>query len=58
MELGDIIIGLNGESVYTMEELNKKLDGFSAGDTVNITVYRSSTETQFEIALQLDESRS
>lgn len=58
MELGDIIIGLNGESVYTMEELNKRLDEFSAGDTVNITVYRSSTETQFEIALQLDESRS
>ncbi len=58
IEAGDIIIGLDGQSIYTMEELNKMLDSYSAGDTVKITVYRRSTETQFEIPLQLDESRS
>jgi hypothetical protein len=41
-----------------MEELNDSLKEFSAGDTVSITVYRQSTETQFEIALLLDESSS
>jgi serine protease Do len=58
MEVGDIIIGLDGESVSTMEELNNSLKKFAAGDTVSITVYRQSTETQFEISLLLDESIS
>ncbi len=58
IEVGDIIIGLNGKSIYTMEELNKMLDEFTAGDTVNLTIYRRDTEAQFEIQLVLDESRS
>lgn len=58
IEVGDIIIGLNGKSIYTMEELNKMLDEFTAGDTVNLTIYRRDTEAQFEIPLILDESRS
>lgn len=58
IEVGDIIIGLNGQSIYTMEELNKMLDEFTAGDTVNLTIYRRDTEAQFEIPLVLDESRS
>ncbi len=58
IEVGDIIIGLNGKSTYTMEELNKMLDEFTAGDTVNLTIYRRDTEAQFEIPLVLDESRS
>lgn len=58
IEVGDIIIGLNGKSIYTMEELNKMLDEFTAGDTVNLTIYRRDTEAQFEIPLVLDESRS
>lgn len=55
IEIGDIIIAFNGESIYTMEELNKRLDDLSAGDTVNLTVYRRDTDTQFELPLVLDE---
>ncbi|MGN0586894.1 MAG: S1C family serine protease, partial [Oscillospiraceae bacterium] len=58
IEIGDIIIALNGESVFTMEELNKRLDDLSAGDTVNLTVYRRDTDTQFELPLVLDENKT
>ncbi len=55
---GDIIIGFNGASILTMEELNSKLDGLSAGDTVKLTIYRGDSRTQLEISLTLDESRN
>lgn len=58
IEIGDIIIALNGESIFTMEELNKRLDDLSAGDTVNLTVYRRDTDTQFELPLVLDENKT
>ena len=57
IEVGDIIIALNGENVFTMEELNHKLDEFSAGETVALTVYRRDTKEQFELSVILDESR-
>lgn len=57
INVGDIIISLNGENVYTMEELNHKLDEFSAGETVALTVYRRDTGEQFELSVILDESR-
>ena len=56
--VGDIIIGINGADVSTMSELNKTLEQFSAGDTVNLSVYRSNSETAIEIPIVLDENKN
>ncbi len=57
LESGDIITALNGSSVCTMAELSALLENYGAGDTVTLTVYRSSTELTLEIPLKLDENR-
>ena len=57
-EVGDIIIGINGDTINTMEELNKMLDTFVAGDRVTVTVFRKNNDAQFEIDVILDESKS
>jgi serine protease Do len=36
----DVITALNGEKVSSMEELQKMLSNYSAGDTVDLTVAR------------------
>ena len=41
VEVGDVIVGLNGVSVSSMDELTNEKDKFSPGDTVTLTVYRS-----------------
>lgn len=37
---GDIIIGIEGETVESMSELNEVKKRFSVGDTVTLTIYR------------------
>ena len=48
---GDIIIGINGQSITSMSELNAVKDTFAAGDTVTITVYRDGKDIDFEVTL-------
>lgn len=57
IKVGDIIVGIDGVSIATMEQLNEQLDLFSAGDTVALSIYRSDSGTQFELNLTLDENK-
>ena len=43
IEPGDIIIGIEGETITNMSELNAIKNQFSVGDTVTLTIYRTMT---------------
>lgn len=51
VKLADIIVGIEGTAVKTMDELNSIKDKYSAGDTVTITVYRDGSELDLELTL-------
>lgn len=51
---GDIIIGIEGETVKTMEELNAVKNNFAVGDTVTLTIYRGGQN--FDVDVTLTES--
>lgn len=51
VKLADIIVGIEGTAVKTMDELNNIKDKHSAGDTVTITVYRDGSELDLELTL-------
>lgn len=50
---GDIIVGLDGTSLTTMSELQSLLANYSAGDTVTLTVMRSSGSGYSSLSLQV-----
>lgn len=55
---GDIITHIDGERVYTHDELRKLLDTHKVGDTVRITLFRQSSITQgssFDVTVTLME---
>lgn len=52
INVGDIIIAVNGESVSCYEDLNNAKKNFSAGDTITITVVRNGNDRDFSIVLQ------
>ena len=51
VEVGDVIVGLNGVSVSSMDELTNEKDKFSPGDTVTLTVYRSGEYVELDVVL-------
>ncbi len=51
IKAGDIVIGLNGETITTMSELTDAKNNFSAGDTVTLTIYRDGTSMDVEVTL-------
>ncbi len=54
IKAGDIIIGIQGETISTMDELNNIKNQYTAGDTVILTVYRDGSN--MEVELTLDEA--
>lgn len=48
---GDVIIGINGETISTMSELNKIKDEFQPGDAIMLTVYRNGLEFKATVVL-------
>lgn len=51
IKAGDIIIGANGQSITTMDELNAIKNNFSAGDTITLTIYRDNVNMDVDIVL-------
>ena len=49
---GDIITAIEGTTVSTMEELNEIKNGYNAGDTVKITIYRAGENIELNLTLQ------
>lgn len=49
---GDIITGIQGQTVKTTDELNKIKDEYNAGDTITLTVVRSGETLELSLTLQ------
>lgn len=58
LKAGDIITGINGTSVKTMEEFNLIKDSYKAGDTIELSVFRLDEEEIIKIKIKLDENVS
>ena len=52
IEIGDVIIDIEGEAVSTAQELNEIRDKYKAGDTVTITVSRNGRDIKIKVTLQ------
>lgn len=48
---GDIILGIDGTRVSTMDEFNTIKNEFSAGDVVTLTIYRQGSEMDVDVEL-------
>lgn len=56
LEVRDIITGINGKTITTMNEINEEKNKFKAGDTVTLTVYRMSTGKTIDIKVELTDA--
>ena len=48
---GDIILGIDGTRVKTMDEFNTVKNQFAAGDVVTLTIFRQGTEMDVDVEL-------
>lgn len=48
LKKGDIITGIEGSTITTMEELQKQLEYYAAGQTITLTVERASSNGEYE----------
>jgi serine protease Do len=55
LKKGDIIVGLAGEELTTMAEINSIKNQYSAGDTTDITIIRDGKEKTFDITFKASE---
>jgi S1-C subfamily serine protease len=51
VELGDIIIGINGEKIGNNDDLYKVLNRHQLGETVNVEIYRGGRRTSVPVRL-------
>jgi len=51
VELGDIIVGINGEKISNNDELYKVLNKHQLGETVNVDIYRAGRRTTVPVRL-------
>lgn len=56
LEVRDIITGINGKTITTMNEINEVKNQFKAGDTVTLTIYRMSTGKTMDIKVELTDT--
>lgn len=56
LEVRDIITGINGKTITTMNEINEVKNRFKAGDTVTLTVYRMSTGETKDVKVTLTDA--
>lgn len=52
LQKGDIITKIEGNSVTSVNELNKYKNTYSIGNTVKLTIYRNNSESDVEITLE------
>lgn len=51
IKVGDIVIGINGELITTIEEFNNIKANFKAGDTITVSLYRNNKRTDVDVVL-------
>lgn len=52
IQVGDVIIAINGETVADYDELNAAKDNYKAGDTITVTVTRNGQDLDIQLVLQ------
>lgn len=55
LAINDFIVEFNGTAVLSIDELAAERDKYSAGDTINMKIYRYSTGEYFTITFNLEE---
>ena len=53
---GDIITGVNGQAITTVEEINKIKEGLQAGDQLKLTIYRPADQKSMELTITLTDA--
>ena len=53
IQAGDIITGLNGTEITSIDELQEELQYYAAGEVVSVTLQRNSTGTYEEITVEV-----
>ncbi|MCD7741481.1 MAG: trypsin-like peptidase domain-containing protein [Ruminococcus sp.] len=51
IEVNDIIVGIQGELIESIEEFNEIKSEYSAGDTITVSVYRNDNIVDIEVTL-------
>jgi putative serine protease PepD len=51
LQVGDIITGVNGDTITTASDLSAKVKEYNAGDTIEITYYRNNEELTAQVTL-------
>ena len=51
MKVGDIVIGIEGKLIETIEQFNKEVKNYKAGDTVKVSVYRDGEIIDLNVVL-------
>lgn len=54
--VGDVITGVNGKNITTMDEINEIKQDMKAGDKLNLTVYRPSAQKSMNITITLTDA--
>ena len=52
IQIGDVIIAIDGKTITTMNELNEIKNAHSIGDEITLTINRSGSEKQIKLTLQ------
>lgn len=52
LEVGDVIVGANGQQISTVTELNQIKNEFKAGDTLKLTVIRDNKYVDINVVLE------
>lgn len=55
---GDVIIGIEGTEIKTMEELNEIKNTKNVGDKISLKIYRQNEEKEVKITLESDDTTS
>lgn len=55
VQVNDIIVGVNGKTITTMDEINAVKDGMKAGDKITLKLYRISTGKEFSVSFALND---
>ncbi|MCC8192260.1 MAG: trypsin-like peptidase domain-containing protein [Ruminococcus sp.] len=51
IEVGDVIVGIEGQLITSIDEFNEIKNTYSAGDTITISLYRDGSRIDIEVTL-------
>lgn len=57
IQINDIIVGIEGHLVTSMEEFNEIKEQYKAGDTISVSIWRDNVTDIFDVKVTLDEAK-